>query len=150
MTELMVQKEICLSCFLTPNYWQMSGQTFFFLMPVCSEFCKIQKYYFSVLILIAKLHSRSYITKYGLIIYIAHMFSTLVLVSKQISVLFKKPKKWNGHFLVGIIWKRLLLESKSKYLMCTYFEKENMYLVGRESVKTSANLINSIYVRIFL
>ena len=63
---------------------------FFFLMPVCSEFCKIQKYNFSVLILIPTLHSRSY----GLIIYIAHMSPTLV--SKKISELFKKPKKWSA------------------------------------------------------
>ena len=75
---------------------------FFLLMPVCSEFCKIQKYNFSVLILIPKLHSRSY----GLIIYIAHMSPTLV--SKKISELFKKPKKWNAHFPVGIIGERLL------------------------------------------
>ena len=134
MTKLMVQKEICLSCFLTPNYWQMSGQTFFFLMPVCSEFCKIQKYNFSVFILIPKLHSRSYITKHGLIIYIAHMSPTLVLVSKKISELFKKPKKWNAH-LVGIIGKGLLSDGNDSYVFW-----KRKYLVKTESVKTLFNL----------
>ena len=98
---------------------------FFFLMPVCSEFCKIQKYNFSVLILIPTLHSRSY----GLIIYIAHMSPTLV--SKKISELFKKPKKWSAHFPVGIIGDRLLSDCNDWYVFW-----KRKYLVKSESVKT--------------
>ena len=93
------KQEICLSCFLTPNYWQMSGQTFF--SNACL-FWVLQDT--EIQLLCSYLHSWSYITKHGLIIYIAHMSPTLV--SKKISVLFKKPKKWNAH-LVGINGKRL-------------------------------------------
>ena len=80
------------------------------------------------------LHSRSYtrpksMTRHGLIIYIAHMSPTLV--SKKISELFKKPKKWSAHFPVGIIGDRLLSDCNDWYVFW-----KRKYLVKSESVKT--------------